>query len=106
MLALAGACDSDRCQPAAGCSDCASAEQADRCRYDQLLALPADDHAQVLRIGATIDDPILRGAAVAGWSERHGRSLPLAVQESLCTLLSGSQRRACERRVASPHLQR
>ncbi len=89
------------------CNSLATAPERDRCRYQELMALPADRVDEALLLAPTLEDPIVRGAAIVGWVQKNSRSLSQEGGEALCNLLSkNSERTACKRRFSAAHLQR
>jgi hypothetical protein len=89
------------------CSSLATVPERDRCRYQEFMALPADRVEEALLLAPILEDPIVRGAAIVGWVQKHSRSLSQEGGDSLCNLLSkNSERTACKRRFSAAHLQR
>ncbi len=78
----------------------------DACTYAEVLALPAADTAEVLRRVQSLDDPVVRGAAVTRWVEQHAGTLDPAQGRALCETLDGPDQGQCLRRLQSAHLQR
>jgi len=54
----------------------------------------------------SIQDPVVRGAAIYGWIGENAASLPPAAAPLLCDQLDAPQAQACERRLQAVHLQR
>jgi len=93
--------------PPGDCSALSTDTERDRCRYEQLMALPADQVDAAATLAPTIEDPIMQGAAVVGWVQKHARSLSPEGGERLCGILQkDSERTACARRFSAAHLQR
>ncbi len=89
------------------CNSLSTVPERDRCRYQQLMALPADRVEEALVLAPTLEDPIVRGAAIVGWVQKNSRSLSQKGGDALCNLLSkNSERTACKRRFSAAHLQR
>ena len=89
------------------CSTLSTAPERDRCRYQELMALPADRVEEALLLAPTLEDSIVRGAAIVGWVQKNSRSLSQEGGDALCNLLSkNSERTACKRRFSAAHLQR
>jgi len=60
----------------------------------------------VAETAASIDDPVVRGAALYGWVGQHAAALPPEATPALCGQLDAPQAQACQRRMESVHLQR
>lgn len=88
-----------------GCADMADPHERDLCWYDQLTAQPTDNPDVAFATLQQISDPIVRSAGVVGWMDAHPKA-DLTVAARLCTLLTGTEKMACERRMSSPHLHR
>ncbi len=94
---------------AAGCGgapDCASLAglERDTCLQGQIAALPASAAEEVLALAPSIEDPMVRGAAVSRWVGDHAAALSTEQGRALCALLEGRDGSYCLRRLNAPHL--
>ncbi len=105
LLLLVLACGAP-CAPDDDCARCVARDRRDACLYERLQTVPAAQLDLAIQTADAINDPVVRGAGVSLWLERSAPALSRPEQESMCSLLEGSVRRACDRRAASPHLQR
>lgn len=94
------------CGGGAPCAGLAPGMDRDACNHDRLLASGPEALDQVIQIAATIDDPVMRGAAVFTWVNTHNRELDPKAAEPLCALLEGRERASCSRKLSSVHLRR
>jgi hypothetical protein len=78
----------------------------DECFHNQLLASGASEIEAVIALANSIEDPIIRGAAIFRWIELHNREIPRERGRALCEILSEREKTSCERRLYSAHLQR
>ena len=73
---------------------------------DQLMVLPHDQVSSVVETARRIQDPVIRGAAVFGWIDLNATKSAPADAARVCEVLEGPNRRVCDRRQKSWHLQR
>ena len=109
FLPLGWGCgDDDAETPAAAPAGCGamSGMDRDRCVHDEIVAVPGAQPDVVVAKAGSIQDPMIRGAAVSGWVAAHANELPKEKGQELCNLLEGRDRSYCQRRLSSPHLQR
>jgi hypothetical protein len=104
VVALGSACGEDPPEAPAGC-DSLSGIQRDQCILGEIEAVPGAQPDVVIAKAGTIQDPMIRGAAVSKWVADHSNELPPEKGQELCNLLSGRDRSYCQRRLSSPHLQ-
>ena len=88
------------------CTDQPPGAERDACTYAEVLALPASDGPEVLRRVQSLDDPVVRGAAVTRWVGQHARTLDPDLGRTLCETLEGPDQGQCLRRLQSAHLKR
>lgn len=88
------------------CGERAPGVERDACTHAEVLAMGPDRADQALARLRTIDDPIVRGAAVMAWVGQHARRLDPATGRALCQTLDGPDQGRCLRRLQSAHLQR
>ena len=88
------------------CAERPPGVERDACTYAAVLALPAGEGAAALEMVRTLDDPVVRGAAVTRWVGTHARALDPDLGEQLCATLDGPDQGQCLRRLQSAHLQR
>lgn len=93
------------CAPAS-CDGIAAGPERDRCVHKQILADPALPAAEVARLSATLQDPMIRVATVLSWARDHRGAVADADRIALCGLLAGQERNACDRRLSAAHLSR
>jgi hypothetical protein len=93
------------CAPAS-CDAPAAGPERDRCMHKQILADPALPAAEVARLTATLEDPMIRVATVLTWARDHRGAVSDADRIQLCGLLTGQERNVCDRRLSAAHLSR
>ncbi len=104
-LACGGAPASDP-EPAPDCAALTPQSVADRCWMDVLLTYGHDQVPEVVETAGRIQDPVIRGAAVFGWIELNADKAAPTNAAAVCDVLEGPNRRVCDRRQKSHHLQR
>lgn len=92
--------------PPPDCATLAPQATADRCWMDQLMTLGHDQVSTVVETARLIQDPVIRGAAVFGWIDLNATKSAPADAVRVCEVLTGPNRRVCDRRQKSWHLQR
>ncbi len=80
--------------------------EVDRCHMDEVLALGHDQVDAVVETARRIQDPVIRGAAVFGWIDANATRTAPEDAVKVCEVLEGPNRRICDRRQKSWHLQR
>jgi hypothetical protein len=70
----------------------------------QAVGVRAGDVATMDALLLSIEDPIVRQAALVAWLDAHGAEQPVTVAIPLCERLEGAGRVVCLRKAASPHL--
>lgn len=78
----------------------------DLCLAERVAGIPADRPQDAVALAGTIEDDIVRGAAVDRWLRAHRASAALPAARPLCDLVPPSERQACGRRLEAAHLQR
>jgi hypothetical protein len=86
--------------------DCLSQTGLDRdaCLNDAIHA--ANAPADVLKLAASIQDPLVRDAALLRWVVDHRTTIAPDDGRALCAAVSERGRDTCQRRVSTPHLSR
>ncbi|GEM_PF-7017022 len=106
LLGLACGTPEPVAEPPPDCASLTPQATADRCWMDQLLGLPHDPVGAVVETARRIQDPVIRGAAVFGWIDLNATKSAPADAARVCEVLEGPNRRICDRRQKSWHLQR
>ena len=101
LLGVAG-CDDQR----AGASDCTALAGLERDGCVHARVQRASDAVEVLELAPTIDDALVRDAALIQWVSAHRKALPQRDGQAICALLSAREQNACRRRLNAPHLSR
>lgn len=79
-------------------------EDADTAVVARAVAVPAGDVEAMDALLASIEDPIVRQAALTAWIDAHATKQSLSAVTPLCERLEGAGRVVCLRKAASPHL--
>ena len=79
-------------------------EDADTAMVARAVALPAGDVEAMDALLVSIEDPIVRQAALTAWMDAHAAEQGVALATPLCERLEGAGRVVCLRKAASPHL--
>lgn len=83
---------------------CAEDACLDPCQHDRAVAAATPEEAAA--IIRSIQDPIIRDAAVLDWETAHrGVGTPQAIQ-ALCALTTEGENAYCRRRAGAAHLAR
>jgi hypothetical protein len=93
-------------EPSSDCESVAEGAERDACRYRAIAALSEGHALEVLRHADRIRDPIIRGAALMSWVEKHRANIPTEDGTLVCARLVPLERETCVRRLQSAHLQR
>lgn len=88
------------------CAEIVDSFDRDRCFSEAIDQLPPEQVDAVLQDARSIEDPMIRGAAVSNWVAAHVNEVSRDKGEALCQLLDGRDQSYCQRRLTSPHLQR
>lgn len=88
------------------CSSITTAKEKDLCFHAQLLTFPPSQINDVITTAKSMNDAMIRGAAVAEWIKRYNNDINQQQGQELCKLLDGRDRSYCLRRLSSPHLKR
>lgn len=86
--------------------DCARLDglERDGCVAAQVQAAVSPAEARAL--AATVQDPLVRDAALLRWIAGHRKGLARADAQALCAALSPEEQGPCARRADAPHLAR
>ena len=77
---------------------------ADTATVARAVAVPAGDVEAMDALLVSIEDPIVRQAALTAWLDAHAAEHGVALGTPLCERLEGAGRVVCLRKAASPHL--
>ena len=102
LLLGVAACGDQR----AGASDCTALAGLERDGCIHARVQRASDAVEVFTLAPTIDDVLVRDAALIQWVSAHRKALPQRDGQAICALLSSREQNACSRRLNAPHLSR
>jgi len=88
------------------CDDRQTGLERDTCLYEQIQALGGTDVDEVRDIAQTIDDSVVRSAAVDSWLREHRGTVATDKGIGLCELLEPAAYGRCRRWFSAAHLQR
>ena len=88
------------------CTEIVDTRQRNTCLHEKILKMPASNVAGIIETAKSINDPMIRGAAVSEWVKNHNNDVNQQQGQQLCSLLDGRDRSYCLRRLSSPHLRR
>ncbi|MEC7985879.1 MAG: hypothetical protein VX278_11995 [Myxococcota bacterium] len=103
-LSILLACSSK--QTAQECTSITDELQKDECYHNEVLLIPSTKLDELIIKAKSINDPMIRGAAVSAWVRDHNTEITQKQGMELCELLDGRDRFYCVRRLSSPHLKR
>lgn len=89
-----------------GCDDIAPGQRRDMCLLNRVLGISATDLQHFVEQTQTIDDPLVRSAAVMDWVARNGASLTPDAAARVCQILPPGEQLTCIRRATAVHLRR
>jgi len=90
-----------------GCDELQNAQARDTCRYQAFMDLNPSQIDEAFNTAEAFEDPIVKGAAIVGWVQKHSREISQEGGEKLCGILTKtSEQAACKRRFSAAHLQR
>lgn len=89
-----------------GGGDCARLQGLDRDACVAARVLAAERAADARALAATVQDPLVRDAALLRWIAAHRKGLPRVDAEAVCAALSSAEQGPCNRRIDAPHLAR
>jgi len=105
-LILVGCSGTSQTTENQGCDAIAAGFERDNCLHDEISALSVEQVDVVIQKATTIEDAMVRGAAVSSWVAENCADVPREKGEELCQMLDGRDMSYCMRRLSSPHLQR
>ena len=88
------------------CGSLSNELQKDECYHNEVLLIPSTKMQELISKAKSINDPMIRGAAVSAWVRDHNTEITQKQGMELCALLDGRDRFYCVRRLSSPHLKR
>ncbi len=88
------------------CDDHPEGLERDTCVFEQIQALGADDVGRVRVLAGTIEDSVVRSAAVDSWLRDHRATLTNEDGLALCDLLEPAAWGRCRRWFFAAHLHR